>query len=158
MELATSNSDYEVLRDAPSQCMAFRLGGQYYAVDILVVQELRRYSTPTALPDVPGYLSGVINLRGAVVPVLDLRIRFNLEPVLDRLTVIIVVAVRGKSVGLVVDAVTSVLNLSRDSVRKPPTLARHVDSSFIIGLAVQGELLVTLLDIGKLVAEEIGVP
>ncbi len=158
MELEFSGTGREVVQLAvPAQCMTFRLGAQYYAVDILVVQELRRYSTPTALPDAPAHISGVINLRGAVVPVLDLRMRFGLDATLDRLTVIIVVAVRGKNVGLVVDEVTNVLKLGPETVRKPPVLARHVDSSFILGLAPQGEQLVTLLDIDKLVAGELGV-
>lgn len=139
----------------PSQCMSFRLGGQAYAVDILSVQELRRYSQPTSLPDVPGYLSGVINLRGAVVPVLDLRVRFNLAASVDRLTVVIVVAVRGKSVGLVVDEVTSVLMLQADALRPAPSLARQVDSSFILGLMPSGDQLVTLLDVERLVSEEL---
>ncbi len=142
-------------RRLPSQCMSFRLGGQAYAVDILAVQELRRYSEPTSLPDVPRHLCGVINLRGAVVPVLDLRIRFNLEPTLDRLTVIIVVAVRGKSVGLVVDEVTQVLMLSPDALRPAPTMARQVDATFILGLIPNGEALVTLLDVDRLISEEL---
>jgi purine-binding chemotaxis protein CheW len=156
MELGSlGQHDVALKPHLPSQCMSFRLGGQAYAVDILSVQELRRYSVPTSLPDVPAYLSGVINLRGAVVPVLDLRIRFNLEPKLDRLTVIIVVAVRGKNVGLVVDEVTSVLMLANDSVRAAPTMARQVDASFILGLVPNGDTLVTLLDVERLVSEEI---
>jgi purine-binding chemotaxis protein CheW len=156
MELTSLNQrDDALIAQLPSQCMSFRLGGQAYAVDILSVQELRRYSEPTSLPDVPAYLSGVINLRGAVVPVLDLRVRFNLEPKLDRLTVIIVVAVRGKSVGLVVDEVTSVLMLSTESVRRAPAMARQVDASFILGMIPNGDALVTLLDIDRLVAEEL---
>ena len=156
MELNSSgHRDAAQAAHLPSQCMSFRLGGQAYAVDILLVQELRRYSEPTSLPDVPAYLSGVINLRGAVVPVLDLRVRFNLEAKLDRLTVIIVVAVRGKNVGLVVDEVTSVLKLSPDSVRPAPTMARRVDASFILGLVPNGDALVTLLDVDRLVSEEL---
>jgi purine-binding chemotaxis protein CheW len=156
MELTNQASEPQGKLQAPAQCMAFRLGGQAYAVDILSVQEIRRFSAPTSLPDVPSYLSGVINLRGAVVPVLDLRARFNLEASVDRLTVIIVVAVNGKSIGLVVDEVTSVIKVAADAVRAAPTLARHVDGSFIVGLIPDGDILVTLIDVTRLVSSEVG--
>ncbi len=155
MELIARTPDSDALSVAPAQCLSFRLGGQAYAVDILSVQEIRRYTQPTSLPDVPVYLSGVINLRGAVVPVLDLRLRFNLEAPQDRLTVIIVVAVRGKSVGLVVDEVTSVIEVATNTLRAAPMLARGVDTSFISGLIANGDSLVTLLDVVRLVSEEI---
>jgi len=156
MELTTQMGAQNLKIAAPAQCMAFRLGGQAYAVDILAVQEIRRFTTPTSLPDVPSYLSGVINLRGAVVPVLDLRARFNLEAAIDRLTVIIVVAVHGKNVGLVVDEVTSVIKVASDAVRAAPTLAHQADGSFIIGLIPHADQLVTLLDVSRLVSSELG--
>jgi len=137
--------------------MTFRLGEQLYGVNILEVQEIRRYAAPTPLPDVPLHVKGVINLRGAVVPVFDMRVRFNLpSAAIDRLTVIIVVVIKHRSVGLVVDEVTRVARLSAESLRPAPTLSRHVDTSFIVGLAAQEEELVTILDVARLVADDIG--
>jgi len=157
MELnAIQRAEADLAQGHPAQCMTFRLGGQSYAVDILMVQEIRRYTQPTSLPDVPRYLTGVINLRGAVVPVLDLRARFNLDAPVDRLTVIIVVAIRGRSVGLVVDEVTSVVKVAPDAIRPTPALSRNVDASFIRGLIPTGDSLVTLLDVQLLVNDELG--
>src|SRR5687768_11409893 len=124
MELITAADANLTGKAAPNQCLTFRLGGQAYAVDILTVQEIRRYSPPTSLPDVPAYLCGVINLRGSVVPVIDMRIRFNLQHAIDRLTVIIVVSVYSRSVGLIVDEVTSVLKLLPEAVRPAPNLSK----------------------------------
>jgi purine-binding chemotaxis protein CheW len=154
MELATDTHG-SAHAQPPRQCMSFRLGGQAYAVDILSVQEIRRHSAPTSLPDVPSYMVGVINLRGAVVPVIDLRLRFSLPVALDRLTAIIVVAVRGKNVGLIVDEVTKVFDLAAGSLRPAPAMTRGVDASFIVGLVPSGDTLITLLDVNRLVAEEL---
>jgi purine-binding chemotaxis protein CheW len=142
---------------ASNQYMTFRLGDQLYGIDILAVQEIRRYSAPTPLPDVPPHIRGVVNLRGAVVPVFDLRVRFSLpDTSLTRLTVIIVVVVKGRSVGLVVDEVTRVLRLPTGGLRPAPALNRQIDTSFIIGLAAHEEQLVTILDAERLVAADLG--
>lgn len=139
------------------QCLTFSLGGQRYAVPILSVQEIRRYAPPTSLPGVPDYMLGVINLRGSVVPVFDLRLRFacNAAPI-DRLTVIIVVSVLGRHVGLVVDDVNRVLSLQQGMLQPSPQLASHIDISFVAGLVRDGDSLVTLLDIEKLTADDLG--
>jgi purine-binding chemotaxis protein CheW len=142
----------------PLQCLTFTLGGQRYAVPILSVQEIRRYAPPTALPAVPGHVLGVINLRGTVVPVFDLRLRFHCpEAPIDRLTVIIVVAVYGRHVGLVVDDVNKVLSVSDGMLQPSPQLASHIDISFVSGLVRDSDTLVTLLDIEKLTADDLGV-
>jgi purine-binding chemotaxis protein CheW len=139
------------------QCLTFSLGGQRYAVPILSVQEIRRYAAPTSLPSVPSYVLGVINLRGTVVPVFDLRLRFNCaEAPIDRLTVIIVVSVFGRHVGLVVDDVNRVLSLQQGMLQPSPQLASHIDISFVSGLVRDGDTLVTLLDVEKLTADDLG--
>ena len=140
----------------PVQCLTYRLGDQVYALDILVIQEIRRFTQPTRLPDVSPFISGVMNLRGAVVPIFDLRVRFGLDAPVDRLTSVIVVGVGSRSVGLVVDEVIKVLRVPSEGVRAAPNLSEHVDSSFIVSLIPDGEDLVTLLDVAKLVQEEIG--
>ncbi|MET0389277.1 MAG: chemotaxis protein CheW [Polyangiales bacterium] len=139
------------------QCLTFSLGGQRYAVPILSVQEIRRYTAPTSLPSVPSYVLGVINLRGTVVPVFDMRLRFGCgEPTIDRLTVIIVVSVFGRHVGLVVDDVNRVLSIQEGALQPSPQLASHIDISFVSGLVRDGDALVTLLDIEKLTADDLG--
>jgi purine-binding chemotaxis protein CheW len=145
-------------RQSPVQCLTFSLGGQRYAVPILSVQEIRRYAAPTSLPAVPSYVLGVINLRGTVVPVFDLRLRFACpEAPIDRLTVIIVVSVLGRHVGLVVDDVNRVLSIQEGMLQPSPQLASHIDLSFVSGLVRDGETLVTLLDIEKLTFEDLGI-
>lgn len=141
---------------AAGQFMAFRLGEQSYGIDILAVQEIRRYAAPTSLPDVPPHVRGLVNLRGAVVPVFDLRVRFNLPKAgIDRLTVIIVVVVRQQSIGLVVDEVTRVLRLPPEGLRPTPAFNDHVDTSFILGIVPEAEGLVTILDVERLVSEDL---
>jgi purine-binding chemotaxis protein CheW len=142
----------------PLQCLTFSLGRQPYAVPILSVQEIRRYTPPTALPGVPGHVLGVVNLRGSVVPVFDLRMRFACaEATIDRLTVIIVVSVYGRHVGLVVDDVSKVLSIREGMLQPSPQLASHIDISFVSGLVRDGEALVTLLDIERLTADDLGI-
>ena len=139
------------------QCLTFSLSGQRYALPILSVQEIRRYAPPTSLPSVPSYVLGVINLRGTVVPVFDLRLRFGCpEAPIDRLTVIIVVSVFGRHVGLVVDDVSRVLSIQEGMLQPSPQLASHIDISFVSGLVRDGDALVTLLDIEKLTADDLG--
>jgi purine-binding chemotaxis protein CheW len=139
------------------QCLTFAINGQPYAVPILSVQEIRRYVQPTSLPNVPSHMLGVINLRGTVVPVLDLRVRFgNHAPVVDRLTVILVVAVGARCVGLVADDVSKVLSIQEGMLQPSPQLAQHIDISFVAGLVRDAGELVTLLDVERLVADDLG--
>lgn len=139
------------------QYMTFRLGEQAYGVDILAVQEIRRYTAPTPLPDVPPHVVGLVNLRGAVVPVFDLRVRFALADIsLSRLTVIIVVVVQDRSVGLVVDEVTRVLRVGAEGLRPTPAFNQSIDISYILGLAPSEAGLVTILDVERLVMSDLG--
>jgi purine-binding chemotaxis protein CheW len=133
------------------------LAGQPYAVPILSVQEIRRYSPATAIPSAPSYVLGVINLRGTVVPVFDLRLRFGVSAGnVDRLTVIIVVAVGARHVGLVVDDVSKVLTIEPGSMQNPPELAQHIDVSFILGLVRDSAALVTVVDVDRLLGPDLG--
>jgi purine-binding chemotaxis protein CheW len=139
------------------QCLTFAVNGQPYAVPILTVQEIRRYSQPTSLPNVPSHVLGVINLRGSVVPVIDLRVRFGgYAPPPDRLTVIVVVALGSRSVGLVADDVSRVLSIESGALQPSPQLAQHIDISFVSGLLRDGDALVTLLDVERLIADDLG--
>ncbi len=137
---------------AGGQFLTFRLAGEDYGVEILQVQEIKGYSRVTPLPNTPPEVRGVMNLRGTVVPVLDLRTRFGMpgvEP--DRFTVVVVVTVGPKVVGLVVDAVSDVLNVAPAELVPPPDLGAGVDVSLLTGMARAGDRLVTLLNIDRLV-------
>jgi purine-binding chemotaxis protein CheW len=135
-----------------SQFLTFQLANEEYGLEILRVQEIKGYSKITPLPNTPAEVKGVMNLRGAVVPIIDLRTRFGLrEAEYNRFTVIIVVTVRSKVVGLVVDAVSDVLNVGAQEVVPAPDLGAGVDTSFMTGMARTGERLITLLNIDRLV-------
>jgi purine-binding chemotaxis protein CheW len=139
--------------DAPTrEFLTFRLGGESYGMDILHVQEIRPWVRPTALANAPAFIKGVINLRGVIVPVLDLRIRFQLpQAEYDDFTVVIILNVAGRVVGAVVDFVSDVLTLAVDSIRPAPQFASSAfDATFITGLASVEDGLLILLDIEKL--------
>ncbi len=140
---------------ATSQFLTFVLGAEAFGVEILKVQEIRGYSAVTRIPNTPPYIKGVINLRGTVVPVVDLRAKFSMEPgEYNKFTVIIVVTVGSKVIGLVVDAVSDVLDIPPSEIRMAPDLGVRVDTRFISGMASVGERLTVLLDIDRLLSED----
>lgn len=133
------------------QFLTFRLEDEEYGLEILRVQEIKGYSKITPLPNTPPEVKGVMNLRGAVVPIIDLRTRFGLRAAeYTRFTVIIVVTVGAKVVGLVVDAVSDVLNVGPREIVPTPDLGAGVDTSFMTGMARTGDRLVTLLNVDRL--------
>jgi purine-binding chemotaxis protein CheW len=124
-------------------------------VEILKVQEIKGYSAITPIPNTPAYLKGVMNLRGTIIPVVDLRAKFGMaEAEYNQFTVIIVVTVGAKIMGLVVDAVSDVLNIPRTDIQETPDFGAQVDARFINGMAKAGEKLVVLLDIDKVLSGE----
>jgi purine-binding chemotaxis protein CheW len=135
------------------QLVTFRLGKEEYSLDILKVHEIIRHMELTRVPRTPDFVDGVINLRGRVIPVLDLRKRFGLQAV-DKTneTRIIVVDVDNKTVGLKVDAVSEVLRLPADTVEPPPTLVVGVDSDYIKGVGKLDGRLLILLDVGRILS------
>jgi purine-binding chemotaxis protein CheW len=136
------------------QYLTFTLGDEHYGIEILKVQEIKGHSGITPIPNTPPYLKGIMNLRGTVIPVVDLRTRFSLDAQeYTKFTVIIVVTVGQKIVGLVVDAVSDVLDIPHAQVRPAPDLGARTDTRFISGLANVGEKLVVLLDIERLLSE-----
>jgi purine-binding chemotaxis protein CheW len=137
------------------QYLSFALGEEQYGIEILRVQEIKGYSGITPIPNTPAHIRGVMNLRGTVIPVVDLRARFHLEThAYDKFTVIIVVTVGARIVGLVVDAVSDVLDIARNDIRPAPELGHRDDTRFISGMVHVGEHLVVLLDIATLLAED----
>ena len=144
----------------PEQYVSFTLGSEQYGVDVARVQEIKGFDSVTRVPYAPAFVLGVVNLRGAIVPVIDLRMRFGLKQVpYDSTTVIVVVrigAARGERIaGLVVDAVNEVHHIAADLIRPPPPLAGMVEQSHVRGIAdIDGRLLM-LLDIESLVTSSI---
>lgn len=137
-------------RDESREVLVFALGGEEYAVDILKVQEIRGYEKVTPIPGSPPYLKGVVNLRGIIVPVIDMRIKFGLaEARYDSFTVVIILRVAGRVIGIVVDAVSDVARLAPSEVKPAPALGSIVDSGFLAGLATQGERMILLLEIER---------
>ena len=137
---------------APAQYLTFTLGGEEYAVDILRVQEIKGYSSVTSIPNAPAWVKGVMNLRGTVVPVFDMRLKFGMEPrAYDRFTVIVVVNVGVRVVGLIVDSVSDVLDIPASAIEPTPDLGAGVDTRVLQGIARTNERLVTLLDIDAVV-------
>jgi purine-binding chemotaxis protein CheW len=139
----------------PKQYLTFALCGEDFGIEILRVQEIKCMARITPIPNTPRHVKGVLNLRGTVVPVVDLRAKFGLGEVeYNRFTVIIVVNVGRRVLGLVVDAVSDVLNLGDGDVQPPPELGGDLDLSFVTGMARSGDRLITLLDIDRLVGQE----
>ena len=137
------------------QFLTFRLDGQEYGISILKVQEIKGWDKMTPIPNSPPYVKGVLNLRGVIVPVFDLRLRFGLpETVRDAFTVIIVVNIGGRMAGIVVDAVSDVINVSLEQQCAAPEYEGQRNREFIKGLAQVEDKLLILLDIDRMVNPE----
>jgi purine-binding chemotaxis protein CheW len=134
-----------------NEYLTFKLGNEEYGIDILKVQEIRGYDQVTPIANAPQFLKGVINLRGTIVPIVDMRIKFGVSKAeYDQFTVVIILNIAHRVVGIVVDSVSDVTPLSGDQVRPTPELGGVVDTSYINGLAALGERMLILLDIEKL--------
>jgi len=134
------------------QFLTFCLQDEEYGIEILRVQEIKGFSKIREIPNAPSYIKGVMNLRGTVVPVIDLRTRFGMpEAEYNQFTVIIVVSIGAKVVGLIVDAVSDVLNITKDQVEETPDISGDLDTSYFEGMGKVGEKLVLLLNIDNLV-------
>jgi purine-binding chemotaxis protein CheW len=152
-QLDTLSSQISFATDG-SQYLTFRLGEEEYGVEILKVQEIKGYSTVTPIPNTPGYVKGVMNLRGTIIPVIDLRSKLAMaEAEYNAFTVIIVVTVGTKVMGLIVDAVSDVLNIPRGDIQATPDFGAAVDARFINGMAKAGEKLVVLLAIDRVLGD-----
>lgn len=137
-----------------SQFLTFQLGDELYGVDILRVQEIKGYTAVTRIPNTPAHIKGVLNLRGTIVPIVELRTKFGM-PTIDytMFTVIVVVVVREKIMGLVVDAVSDVLNIDKKDIQPAPQFGAKVDVSFLNGIGKSGDKLVALLDMDRLLSD-----
>jgi purine-binding chemotaxis protein CheW len=133
-----------------NQYLTFTLGHELYAVELLKVQEIRGYSAMTPIPNTPREVKGVMNLRGAVIPIVDLRIRLGMPSTeYNRFTVIIIAKVGTRTMGLIVDAVSDVLKIPTSDVQPTTDFGTQVDARFVSGVAKVGEKLVVVLDVDK---------
>jgi len=135
--------------------LTFTLGDENYALDILKVKEIRGYEAPTRIANAPPFIKGVINLRGDIVPIVDLRIKFNLgQATYDEFTIVIVLHIHNRIVGIVVDGVSDVVSLSKEQLRPPPDFGVAFDSRYLLGLATINEQMIILVDINELISSE----
>ena len=139
-----------------NQFLTFILAGEEYGVDILRVQEIKGWDDATEIPNTPEFIQGVMNLRGTIVPIIDLRIRFNLPKVeYSNMTVVVVLNTHSdkgeRTMGFVVDAVSEVYNVSNEELKDAPDFGGSIDTQFINGLATVDEKMLILLDIDRLV-------
>lgn len=145
---------------AAEQFLTFMLNGEEYGVDILRVQEIKGWESATEIPNTPQYIRGVINLRGTIVPVIDLRRRFAIEPIeYTNTTVIIVLRIRTadseKTMGFIVDAVSDVYNVTPEQMKPTPEFGGQVRTDYVKGLATVDDKMVILLDIDQLVGSDV---
>jgi purine-binding chemotaxis protein CheW len=142
-------ADTAAVRD---EFLSFRLGTEEYAIDILQVREIREHERATQMPNVPAFVKGVINLRGAIVPIVDLRSKFGFPDENGAATVTIILSIAERVVGVVVDAVSDVVALAREEVKPAPELKSVIEDGFIRGIApIDGRMLI-ILDIQRLMA------
>lgn len=137
------------------QYLTFLLAGEEYGIDILRVQEIKGWDNVTQIPNTPKYIKGVINLRGTIVPIIDLRLRFRLDPInYGQTTVVIVLKVEGekgmRTMGIVVDAVSEVYNISDDGMKPAPDFGQAISTDFVRGLATVDDKMIIVLNIDKL--------
>lgn len=135
------------------QYLTLRLGVEEYAIDILRVQEIRSYEEPTRMVNAPTFIKGVINLRGVIVPIMDLRLKLHIDKVeYDEFTVVIILNVRGTVIGAVVDAVSDVVTLTSQSIKAAPQFDAAIDARFITGLANVGDRMLIVMNIEALMS------
>ncbi|MDI9237436.1 chemotaxis protein CheW [Lysobacter sp. LF1] len=143
--------DSTTATESADEYLTFALGEEEYGVEILKVQEIRGYDTVTRLPDAPDYIKGVINLRGTIVPVIDMRLKFRLAKAeYNALTVMIVLNVADRVVGMVVDSVSDVIRLGAEQIRPVPEIGATIDRQFITGIGTAAERMLILLEIERL--------
>lgn len=138
-----------------AEYLVFTLGKEEYGIDILKVQEIRGYDQVTSIANTPPFIKGVINLRGTIVPIVDLRIKFNIgQPTYDQFTVVIILNVVGRVIGIVVDGVSDVISMSAEQVRPSPELGSALDTQYLKGLGTIDDRMIIITDIEKLLTSK----
>jgi len=138
-----------------SEYLTFTLGNEEYGIDILKVQEIRGYDAVTHIANAPEFIKGVINLRGVIVPIVDMRIKFNVgEPTYNEFTVVIIMNVLERVIGMVVDGVSDVVALNPEQIKAAPEMGAAMDTDYITGLGTLNDQMLILVDIEKLMSSE----
>ena len=133
--------------------LTFRLDQEEYGIDILKVQEIRGYEPPTRIANAPNFIKGVVNLRGTIIPIVDMRLKFNCEKVeYNSFTVVIILSLHNRIVGIVVDSVSDVMKLPEDSLKSAPDVDSSIGSDSVLGLGSLGDRMLILLDIERLMS------
>jgi purine-binding chemotaxis protein CheW len=144
-EHAVASSDTEVL--------SFRLGNEEYGINILKVQEIRGYDAVTHIANSPDFIKGVVNLRGVIVPIVDMRIKFDVgTPTYDQFTVVIILNIGSHVIGMVVDSVSDVITLAQEQIKSAPEMGTALNTDYLIGLGTVDERMLILVDIDKLMS------
>ncbi|HJV79341.1 chemotaxis protein CheW [Noviherbaspirillum sp.] len=154
-QTTTANTATNILENdlSTNEFLAFTLGREEYGIHILKVQELRGYEEPTRIANAPDFIKGVVNLRGIIVPIIDMRIKFNLgTPTYDQFTVVIILNIGGRIVGMVVDSVSDVITLSPEQVKPAPEMGTALNTDYLIGLGTVDQRMLILVDIDKLMS------
>lgn len=139
--------------DTANEFLAFTLGKEEYGIDILRVQEIRGYEAVTRIANAPDFVKGVVNLRGIIVPIVDMRIKFQLgEPTYDQFTVVIILNIAGRITGMVVDSVSDVITLLPEQIKPAPEMGTTFNSDYLTGLGTLDERMLILIDIDKLMS------
>jgi len=137
----------------PREYLTFRLDQEEYGIDILKVQEIRGYEKPTRIANAPDFIKGVINLRGTIVPIIDMRLKFKCAKAeYNSFTVVIVLNLRARIVGIVVDSVSDVMELPPENFKPAPEIESAIDSAAVLGLGSVGDRMLILLDIEKMMS------
>ena len=140
-----------ITSDDSREYLTFTLGDEEYGIDILNVQEIRGYDAVTKIANSPDYIKGVINMRGVIVPIIDMRLKFHLGQVeYNQFTVVIILNISGRVIGMVVDGVSDVVALKGEQIRPAPEFGAVLDTAYIDGLATLDERMVIVVDIEKL--------
>lgn len=151
----TESIDAALMAGTNQEFLVFTLGEEEYGIDILTVQEIRGYDAVTKIANAPDFIKGVINLRGAIVPIVDMRIKFNLGNVTyNEFTVVIVLNIRGRIVGMVVDGVSDVISLRQDQIRAAPEFSSSLDTQYIMGLGTVDERMIIMVNIEQLMGSQ----
>jgi purine-binding chemotaxis protein CheW len=133
--------------------LAFTLGEEEYGLDIQKVQELRGYDAVTRIANTPEFIKGVVNLRGIIVPIVDMRIKLNLgTPTYDQFTVVIILALAGRVIGMVVDSVSDVITFTPEQVKPAPEMGSALNTDYLIGLGTIEQRMLILVDIEKMMS------
>jgi purine-binding chemotaxis protein CheW len=147
---------WEIMKqESNNEFLSFKLGNEEYGIDILRVQEIRGYEAVTRIANAPEFIKGVINLRGIIIPIIDMRIKFNLgKPVYDQFTVVIILNINDRVMGIVVDSVSDVVTLTQEQIKPAPDMGTSFSSNYLMGLATIEDRMIILADISKLMTSK----